>query len=310
MPLFLFPPNQSFVDQKIISDLKTGGQWRMTSKTLQKNAWVITTHKPFHVRTTNLARTLKRWYKKKKPIQQQLDVIQDQINNIQLQPLNMQDHSMEANLIAQYEETMTKLTEFYRQRAKKHWATQGDRNTSYFHHAVFKRKRRNPIVAVKDVNDNILHDPDDIATEFVNYFQTIFRTSSTNNNMSIPNSTHPEESQDFTNSIPDKQEIWEILKAMKKNASSGPDGFNVVFYLAACSWIGDDVTALIRNFYITGTLPSHLNDTHIALIPQKMTCLLPSDYRPISLCNVIYKLIAKSLANRLKDHLPDYIHPS
>jgi hypothetical protein len=57
-------------------------------------------------------------------------------------------------------------------------------------------------------------------------------------------------------------------------------------------------------------LPPHLNDTHIALVPKKLSCLLPSDYRPISLCNVIYKLIAKSLVNRLKDHLVDYIHPS
>ena len=97
---------------------------------------------------------------------------------------------------------------------------------------------------------------------------------------------------------------------MKKNASPGPDGFNVGFYLSAWNWIGEDVTNLVKTFYNTGIMPSHLNDTHIALIPKKLVCNLPSDFRPIRLCNVIYKIIAKSLANRLKQHLPDYVHPS
>jgi hypothetical protein len=119
-----------------------------------------------------------------------------------------------------------------------------------------------------------------------------------------------QETEDFTNSVPDKQEVWGILKEMKKNSSPGPDGFNVRFYTSSWAWIGDDVTNVVRNFYTTGVLPPHLNDTHIALIPKKLACHLPSDFRPISLCNVINKIIAKSLANRLKEHLPDYIHPS
>jgi hypothetical protein len=97
---------------------------------------------------------------------------------------------------------------------------------------------------------------------------------------------------------------------MRRNASPGPDGFSVGFYTSSWAWVGDDVTNLVRNFYITGVLPPHLNDTHIALIPKKIACHLPADFRPISLCNVVYKIIAKSLANRLKEHLPDYIHPS
>lgn len=100
--------------------------------------------------------------------------------------------------------------------------------------------------------------------------------------------------------IPDKQEIQEILKSMKKNASPGPDGFNVGFYTSAWSWIGEDVKNMVRNFYIIGNLPSHLNETQIALTPKNLVCHVPLDFRPISLYNVIYKIIAKSLANRLK----------
>jgi hypothetical protein len=84
---------------------------------------------------------------------------------------------------------------------------------------VQKRKRRNRIVSIKDSNGNALFDPDDIAKEFVNYFKTIFCSSSTNNDRANLQIAMPQETSDFTNSIPDKQEIWEILKAMKKNAS-------------------------------------------------------------------------------------------
>jgi hypothetical protein len=77
------------------------------------------------------------------------------------------------------------------------------------------------------------------------------------------------DADDFTNSVPDKQEIFGILKDMRRNASPGLDGFNVGFYISAWDWIGDDVTNIVMNFYKSGILPPHLNDTQIALIPKK-----------------------------------------
>jgi hypothetical protein len=43
------------------------------------------------------------------------------------------------------------------------------------------------------------------------------------------------------------------------------------------------------------------------LIPKKSQPIVPQDFRPISLCNVAYKIIAQSIAERLKPYLPDYI---
>lgn len=83
------------------------------------NAWINSVHRPFHARTTNLASSLKRWCKKKKPLQQHLDDIHAEIQAIQTQLVHMQDHSKEASLTKQFEQTLIKLTDFYRHRAKK-----------------------------------------------------------------------------------------------------------------------------------------------------------------------------------------------
>lgn len=100
---------------------------------------------------------------------------------------------------------------------------------------------------------------------------------------------------------------------MKKNASPGSDGLdvlNVAFYRVAWPWIKQDIVALVSDFYSTGNLHPALKSTYIVLIPKKDHPLIPQDFRPISLCNVSYKIIAKTLAQILKEHLPDHIHVS
>jgi len=53
-----------------------------------------------------------------------------------------------------------------------------------------------------------------------------------------------------------------------------------------------------------------MNQTYLVLIPKKVQHVIPQDFRPISLCNVAYKIISKTLAERLKPHLPHNIDNS
>ena len=69
---------------------------------------------------------------------------------------------------------------------------------------------------------------------------------------------------------------------------------------------GDFVTA-VKSFFDKGFLPKGINSTILTLIPKKDEAISMKDYRPISRCNVIYKVISKILANSLKRLLPSFI---
>lgn len=57
---------------------------------------------------------------------------------------------------------------------------------------------------------------------------------------------------------------------------------------------------MVCQFFFDGVLSDGLNDTNIVLIPKKKSPSLISDLRPISLYNVLIKIITKVIANRMK----------
>ena len=67
------------------------------------------------------------------------------------------------------------------------------------------------------------------------------------------------------------------------------------------------IISILLHYLNSATLPNHLNHTFITLIPKKKNPEFASEFRPISLCNVLYKLFSKVLANRLKKILPNII---
>lgn len=68
-----------------------------------------------------------------------------------------------------------------------------------------------------------------------------------------------------------------------------------------------DVSDSVLRVLNSGILPHELNHTFLTLIPKIKSPRRVIDFRPISLTNVLYKLIAKVLANRLKNFLPQLI---
>lgn len=59
----------------------------------------------------------------------------------------------------------------------------------------------------------------------------------------------------------------------------------------------------------SGVLSEGLNDTLVALIPKVKHPEKPSKFRPISFCNVAYKVITKVLTNKIKEVIHQVIAP-
>lgn len=94
---------------------------------------------------------------------------------------------------------------------------------------------------------------------------------------------------------------------MPSNKAPGPDGYTTEFFKAAWSIIGKDFTTAVHSFFSKSFLPKGLNTTILTLIPKKAIAEKMKDYRPISCCNVLDKVISKIVANRLKGTLPHCI---
>ena len=96
----------------------------------------------------------------------------------------------------------------------------------------------------------------------------------------------------------------EVQRALNRLTAPGLDGMSPIFYKSFWHIVGKDVVEVVLSALNSGVIPESLNSTFIALIPKIKDPKKFFDFRPISLCNVVYKLIAKVLVNRLKMILP------
>ena len=104
-----------------------------------------------------------------------------------------------------------------------------------------------------------------------------------------------------------KEKIVQAIHTMHLTKASGPDGMPVIFYQKYWDIIRDNVSKTILNIINSNAPMADLNKMNIALIPKIKNPTKMSDFRPISLYKVSYKIISKMLVNRLKPILSTII---
>ncbi|XP_062013973.1 uncharacterized protein LOC133730390 [Rosa rugosa] len=201
-----------------------------------------------------------------------------------------------------------------RQRAKVTWLKEGDRNTGFFHRKATNRKRKNAIHGLFDEHGVWREDDAGVEQIVTSYFKNMFTDSpidmeAMNTTLeAIQPSVTPEMNAQLCQ-VYTEDEIRCALFHMYPTKSPGLDGMPPLFFQHYWEVIGKDVTEAVQDFLHTGNLLKQVNFTHICLIPKVNNPEKMSDLRPIALCNVLYKICSKAIANRLKLLLLDIISP-
>jgi hypothetical protein len=198
----------------------------------------------------------------------------------------------------------------WRQKSRVQWLKEGERNTKFFHRSMVHRRYINRITQLEDTQGNPILDHASIEVELVNYYKDLL-SEPLRDRMSaiskitwhIPSLITKEHNETLMRPIT-QEEVDQAVKEMPLGKAPGPDGFTTNFFHYCWSMIREEVWQVVEESRTSGQVLSAFNATFLTLIPKEERVTHPKQFWPISLYNVIYKIITKVIALWLKPVFP------
>ena len=199
-------------------------------------------------------------------------------------------------------------------RSRTRWHGQGEKNTKYFLNLEKRQKEKTYISKLKTQDSTEITNADEILNCQKLFYKNLYSAvpcENPNDKLFFENLNLPQlnevELEELERPLT-KEECFETLKLSSKGKCPGSDGFTVEFYLHFWSILGEDMVQ-----HKNGLTYGHLNISQkqgiIKVVPKKRkNKLYLENWRPISLLNIDYKIVTKTIAGRISKLLPKLIH--
>ena len=193
------------------------------------------------------------------------------------------------------------------------WYEKDEKPTRYSFGLEKHQQKRNTITALKTDEGRITSNID-ILQETQKLYERLYCSEETDptkqqeflNNIEL---TLSEAEKEICESPVTELKLTKALRSMMNNKSPGMDGLTREFYVQFWDRLSKALTDVANYNYNRTAMTDSQRRALLKLLFKKDDAELLKNWRPISLLNVDYKLIAKVLALRLRRVLPTVIHP-
>ena len=202
---------------------------------------------------------------------------------------------------------------FWEQKARVKWLQEGERNTKFFHNSIIQNRNSSKIHKLKKMDGSTVETRREIEEELSQHFSDIRkeyggdRSRAINRITNLIPRTVTKENNEMLIKLVSMQEVEEVINQMAPAKAPRPDGFTSNFFHHFWDLVKEEVLEIVEEFKNKRGVLKSFNTNFISLVPKEVGADRLDKFRPIDLCNVIYKIISKVIINRLKPLLPKLI---
>lgn len=255
----------------------------------------------------NLRKEVKSWLVAQKDPNWELRKIEKEMEGLINKPQTQQIGDRIKTLQADHQQCLLAQEAHWLQRLRLNWNLMGDRNMSFFHSTTMIRRRRNKIGAIQRDNGDWVVKESEIRLEVVNHFKGIYTQPNLDQGpVSLPQRVLdqvpkiPQEAAELLDLYPIEEEIRRVINSLGPTKAPGPDGITAALVQQNWNYFGSIVIKEVTSFFQIGMMKEGIAHSNLVLIPKTTAPTKVTEFRPISVCNLLYKVISKIIASKMQ----------